>query len=159
MELFERMKLLVFDQFGHRPCRTALRRALSQDVDVLRLRTVAAGHQHENILRLIGYRNHALSGQLQVRPALYPLVESFFRHFTHAMTRALPEKLLNVGLAKTIASDDLRMLGANHHDRFRSRGPSIRRAKLVSIPSPFVPSRSEARTQLSALMAVTVLVS
>src|SRR5215510_15662375 len=37
------------------------------------------------------------------------------------MTRPLPKKLLNVGLVKTIAGDDLRMFRANHHDRFRSR--------------------------------------
>src|SRR5262249_42192007 len=112
---------LDLDRLGDRPRRTAFRSALSPDVDILRLRTVTAGHDDEDVLRLICDRDHAIAGQLQVRPALYPLVESLVRHFTHAMTRALPKKLLNIGLAKTIACDDLRVFRANHHDRFRPR--------------------------------------
>src|SRR4029453_15782990 len=71
--------------------------------------------------RRIRNRNHAIAGQLPVRPALHPLVESLFRHLTHEMTPPLPTKLLHVRLAKTIAGDDLRMLRADDHDRFRSR--------------------------------------
>src|SRR6266850_159526 len=112
---------LELNGFGYRSRRTAFRGALPPNMDILRLRAIAAGYHHNNIFRPIRNRNHAVAGQLQVRPALHPLVESFFRHFTHAMTRPLPNKLLHVGFAKTVAGDNLRMLRANHHDRFRSR--------------------------------------
>src|SRR5262245_39369382 len=117
----ERLKLLVFDQFGDRPRRTAFGPALSPDVDILRLRTVAASHDDEDVLRLIRNRDHAIAGQLQVRPALYPLVESLFRHFTHAITRPLPDKLFYILLAEAVHGDNHRMLGPDQPHCFRSR--------------------------------------
>ena len=88
-----------------------------------------------------------------------PLVESLFRHVTHAMTRPLPDKLLHVCLLKPSPAIIFACSGQITMIASGPEGPSIRRAKLVSMPSPLVLSRSDARTELSALIAVTVLVS
>ncbi len=64
LERFERLELLIFDYFSDRSRRPALGRALSPDVNVLRLRAVAAGDDDEYVLGPIGYGNNAVARQL-----------------------------------------------------------------------------------------------
>jgi hypothetical protein len=73
VERLERCELLFLNDFGNAPRRAALRRTLSPDVNVLRLRPITAGHDDEDVFGLIGYGNDAVARQPEIGAAFDPL--------------------------------------------------------------------------------------